>query len=196
MSIHEADLPITALPSILTLPAHLQPRTTAVKWDLQRLGRYYYLRFIRLRGTPYSLAMGTSLGAAIAITPTLPLHTIVIIGVTLLLRVNTIAALIAGTVVSNPLTFAAQYYLSWKIGDLILPDRLSWERLQEVLAMVREAGILEGLKILSHQSFDAILVMLTGGLVLAIPMGAVTYFLSYRFFAHLQEKRQQKHLLN
>jgi uncharacterized protein (DUF2062 family) len=99
-------------------------------------------------------------------------------------------------VISNPLTFAAQYYLSWKIGDMILPGRLTWERLQEVLALVKEAGIFEGVKILSNLSVDAIMVMLTGGIVLALPLGIATYFLSYRFFDHIRKKREQKHLLN
>jgi len=167
-----------------------------VKWDLRRTGRYYYLRFIRLQGTPYSLAMGTALGAAIGVTPTLPLHTVAIIGITLLLRVNTIAAIIAGAVISNPLTFAAQYYLSWKIGDMILPGKLTWDRLQDVLGLVKEAGIVEGVKILSHLSVDAIMVMLMGGFVLALPLGIATYFFSYRFFDHIRKKREQKHLLN
>jgi uncharacterized protein (DUF2062 family) len=167
-----------------------------VKWDLRRTIRYYYLRFIRLRGTPYSLAMGAAVGAAIAVTPTLPLHTVTIIPITLLLRVNTIAALIAGTIVSNPLTFAAQYYVSWKIGDMILPHKLTLERLQQVLAMIKEAGFVEGIKILSHLSVDALLVMLTGGIILAVPLGIATYFFSYLFFDHIQKKRRQKHLLN
>lgn len=167
-----------------------------MKWDLRRTIHYYYLRFIRLRGTPYSLAMGAAVGAAIAVTPTLPLHTVTIIPITLLLRVNTIAALIAGTVVSNPLTFAAQYYVSWKIGDMILPQRLTLERLQQVLAMIKEAGFVEGIKILSHLSVDALMVMLTGGFILAVPLGIATYFFSYLFFDHIQKKRRQKHLLN
>ena len=167
-----------------------------MKWDLRRTVRYYYLRFKRLRGTPYSLAMGAALGAAIAVTPTLPLHTAIIIPTTLLLRVSTIAALIAGTVVSNPLTFAAQYYVSWKIGDMILPHRLTLERLQQVLAMIKEAGFVEGIKILSHLSVDALMVMLTGGFILAVPLGIATYFFSYLFFDHIQKKRRQKHLLN
>jgi len=167
-----------------------------MKWDPRRSIRYYYLRFIRLQGTPYSLAMGAAIGAAVAVTPTLPLHTIVIVPTTLLLRVNTIAAMIAGTIVSNPLTFAAQYYLSWKIGDLLLPGRLSWERLEQVLAMVKEAGFVEGLRILSHLSLDAIMVLMTGGIILAVPLGIGVYIFSYRFFYHLQEKRKQKHLLN
>lgn len=168
----------------------------AVKWDPRRAIRYYYLRCIRLQGSPYSLAMGSAVGAAIAVTPTMPLHTVIILSTTLLLRVNTIAALIAGTIISNPLTFAAQYYLSWKIGDMLLPHRLTWERLQQVLALTKEAGFVEGFKILSHLSVDAILVMLTGGIILAVPLGIATFFLSHRFFEHLDKKRQQKHLLN
>lgn len=167
-----------------------------MKLALRRTIRYYYLRFIRLRGTPHSLALGAAVGAAIAVTPTLPLHTVTIIPITLLLRVSTIAALIAGAVVSNPLTFAAQYYVSWKIGDMILPHRLTLERLQLVLAMIKEAGFVEGIKILSHLSVDALMVMLTGGFILAVPLGIATYFLSYLFFDHLQKKRRQKHLLN
>ncbi len=167
-----------------------------MKWDLRRTFRYYYLRFVRLRGTPSSLAMGTAMGAAIAITPTLPLHTAVIIPVTLLMRVSTIAALIAGAIVSNPLTFAAQYYFSWKIGNFFFPDRLSWQRLQQVLGLVKEAGITDGLKILSTLSLDAIQVMMTGGLILAIPTGIIFYMASFRFFVHIQKKRQQKHVLN
>jgi uncharacterized protein (DUF2062 family) len=44
--------------------------------------------------------------------------------------------------------------------------------------------------------FDAMLVLQTGGLVLAIPLGIITYLISIRFFARLQEEKQQKHLLN
>ncbi len=60
-------------------------------------------------------------------------------------------------------------------------------RLQQVLAMVKEAGFIEGIKILSHLSIDALLVMLTGGFILAVPLGIGTYFFSYRFFDHIQK---------
>jgi len=166
-----------------------------MKWDIRRLVRLYYLRFIRLKGSPHSLAKGAAVGAAIAITPTLPLHTVMIIGATLLLRVNTIAALITSAIISNPLTFAAQYFLAWKVGDLILPHRLSWDRLQQVLAMTREAGLVDGFKTLSHLSVDAMLVMLTGGVILAIPTAIIAYYLSYSIFEKIQKRRQEKHLL-
>lgn len=44
--------------------------------------------------------------------------------------------------------------------------------------------------------FDAMLVLQTGGLVLAIPLGIITYLITIRFFTRLQQKKQQKHLLN
>ncbi|RUM38373.1 MAG: DUF2062 domain-containing protein [Desulfobulbus sp.] len=166
-----------------------------MKLDFRRLTRLYYLRFIRLKGSPASLAKGAAVGAAIAITPTLPLHTVMIIGATLLFRVNTIAALIVAAVISNPLTFAAQYFFAWRVGDILLPHRLSWERLQQVLAVTREAGLVDGFKTLSHLSVDAMLVMMTGGIILAIPTAIITYYASYRLFDKIQKKRQEKHLL-
>ena len=167
-----------------------------MKLNIRRTSRYYYLRFIRLQDSPSSLAIGSALGAAIAVTPTLPLHTLCIIGLTLLLRVNTLAALMAGTIISNPLTFAGQYYLSWKIGSILLPGRLDWEQLHGVLVLVRQSSFLEGITIMGQLGFDAMLVLQTGGLVLAIPLGIITYLITIRFFVRLQEKKQQKHLLN
>lgn len=166
-----------------------------MKFDFRRLTRLYYLRFIRLKGSPSSLAKGAAVGAAIAITPTLPLHTVMIIGATLLFRVNTIAAIIIAAVISNPLTFAAQYFLAWRIGDILLPHRLSWERLQQVLAVTKEAGLVDGFKTLSHLSVDAMLVMMTGGIILAIPTAIITYYASYHLFDKIQKNRQEKHLL-
>ncbi len=140
--------------------------------------------------------MGSALGASIAVTPTLPLHTVCIISVTLLLRVNTLAALMAGTIISNPLTFAAQYYLAWKIGSTLLPGRLDWDQLYEILLLIRQSSLLEGVQIMAQLGGDAMLVLQTGGLVLAIPLGIITYLITIRFFARIQQKKQQKHLLN
>jgi uncharacterized protein len=165
-------------------------------FNLQRTFRYYALRFKRLGGDPRSLAMGTAIGILIGLTPTFPLHTVAIIGTTLLMRANTIAALISATMVSNPLTMAFQYYICWKIGNFILPDRLSWTRLQEVLAIITNEGFLVSLKTISNLSIDALMVMMIGGILLAIPPTVISYYFSLRFFIKIREKRRQKHLLN
>lgn len=164
--------------------------------NIKRTIHYYYLRIIRLSGSPRSLALGVAVGAAIGITPTLPLHTLLIISATLAMRVNTIVGIIAGTIVSNPLTFLIHYYLAWWLGDIVFPDRLTWERIKAIVLLLMEEGLLDSLKTLSALGFDTILVMMTGGIILAIPTGLISYLLSYRFFYRIHIKRQEKHLLN
>lgn len=164
--------------------------------NLHRTVRYYTLKFIRLRGNPSSLAMGTAIGILVGISPTIPLHTGIIIGVTLLLRVSTVAALIAAVVVCNPFTMIPQYYLCWVVGDFILPGRLTWEHIKELLDIISNESFMDVLQTLGSLSLDAILVMLTGGLVIGIPAAVAGYYFTLRFFMKIQEKRRQKHLLN
>lgn len=165
-------------------------------FSLKRIARYYTLRFKRLRGDPRALALGSAVGVFIGLTPTLPLHTVAIIGVTLLMRVSTIAALIAAAVVSNPLTFVPQYYACWKVGNYLLPERLTWERIKEVLDVLTTHGIADSLKTVSHLSMDAVFVMMTGGILIALPAAFISYYFSLRFFIKIREKRRRKHLLN
>ena len=77
-----------------------------------------------------------------------------------------------------------------------MPGRLDWDQLHNVLLLVRQSSLLEGIQIMGQLGFDAMLVLQTGGLVLAIPLGIITYLITFRFFIHLKKKKQQKHLLN
>lgn len=167
-----------------------------MKFDPKRLARYNFLRLKRLRGNPNTLAFAMALGVFIGLTPTLPLHTIMIICITIPFRISTIAAIVGSTIVSNPLTFALQYFLAWKIGNIFLPGRLTWTRVQEVLTTLRNEGLVDGVGTLSHLSVDAILVMMLGGLLLALPIAIVSYYLSLHFFIKIREKRRQKHILH
>ena len=164
--------------------------------SLKRTARLYFIRFKRLQGSTHSLALGAAIGSAVGATPTLPLHNALILAFTLPLRVNPIAGILAANVVSNPLTFGPQYYLAWKIGNFFLPGRLGWEKIQQTLALIKSQGIMDSLGILRTIGWDAVLVMLAGGLVLAIPCGLLTYLFVYRFFAGIRAKKRQKHLLN
>lgn len=165
-------------------------------FDIRRTIRYYTLKLIRLRGNPRSLAMGVAVGLLIGISPTIPLHTVAIIGITLLMRVSTVSALLAATVVCNPLTMVPQYYLCWLAGDFILPDRLSWDRIKEVLQLITNESFMDSMRTLSSLSFDAIFVMMTGGFVIGIPAAIAGYYFSLRFFIRIQEKRRAKHILH
>ncbi|MBW2465955.1 MAG: DUF2062 domain-containing protein, partial [Deltaproteobacteria bacterium] len=98
-----------------------------MKLEPRRAARYYYLRFIRLRGEPSVLARGIAVGTFIGITPTIPFHTILALLFSFILRGSKVAALLASVLVSNPLTFFPQYYFSWKIGNWFTPGNHSWE---------------------------------------------------------------------
>ncbi len=161
-----------------------------------RTGRYFLLRFQRLRGSIHSLALGAAIGAGVGVTPTLPLHNLLIICFTLLFRANPLAGILAGTVISNPLTFVPQYYLAWKIGNFFFPGRLTWETLQNLLTLVKQHGVWDSMQALHQVGFDALLVMLSGGLTLALPIGLTTYILIQRFFLQIEKKKLEKHLLN
>lgn len=161
-----------------------------------RTAKYYYLKFLRLQGDPHSLALGVAIGLFIGITPTIPLHTALIIILAWLLRGNVLAALIAATAISNPLTWLPQYYFCWQLGEWLLPGHLSWERIQSLLGLfASDAGFRQSLATLGQLGLDAVAVMLLGGILLAIPFTCAGYLLSFRFFCALRKKRQEMHIL-
>ena len=96
----------------------------------KRIARYFYLKFMRMKGDPQSLAIGTAIGVFIGVTPTMPLHTILIILITLATRTSTIAALLGSLLVCNPITYVPQYYLATIIGNALTPYDLTWGRIK------------------------------------------------------------------
>ncbi len=164
--------------------------------SLSRTVRFYTLRFKRLQGSNRSLALGAAIGSAVGVAPTVPLNNILTLGLTLLFRVNPIAGIISNNIVSNPLTVLPLYFLAWVIGDFFLPGRLTWGRLKSVLAIINSEGTMASLETIRGLGIDTILVMMVGGLVIAIPAGIITYIIVFKSLSRFQKKRQQKHLLN
>jgi len=164
--------------------------------NISRLPRYYLLRIKRLRGDPDYLARGFGFGVFMGVLPLIPIQTMMLIPLSVALRVSTITALIAATLISNPLTFVPQYYLTWKAGNFILPGRISWQHLERVLLTIEKEGLLDGIATFSHLGVKAITVILTGGAIIGVPLGIVSYFLSLYFFRAVRRKRAEKHKLN
>jgi uncharacterized protein (DUF2062 family) len=167
-----------------------------MKPDTGRLFRYYILRIKRLRGDPGYLARGIGFGIFMGVLPLVPIQTMLLIPLSVAFRVSTIAAIVAATIVSNPLTFLPQYYITWRTGDLLLPGRISWPHLQQALVTIENEGLLDGMISFSHLGLKAIMVILTGGAIIGVPMGLISYFISLYFFRAVQKKRAEKHKLN
>ncbi|MFZ5766122.1 MAG: DUF2062 domain-containing protein [Thermodesulfobacteriota bacterium] len=159
---------------------------------MKRFFRYYYLRFLRLQGDPREIARGVAVGVFWGITPTIPLHTILILISALLLRASKLAGILAGCVVSNPLTFFLQYYLAWRIGSLLLPGELSWQRVHDMMGIISgHAGFRATLAAIAELGWDAVMVMVGGGILLALPFAIASYFLSFSFYQSLRRRKQR-----
>lgn len=164
--------------------------------NISRLPRYYLLRIKRLRGDPDYLAQGIGFGVFMGALPLVPIQTLLLIPLSAALRVSTIAAFIASVMVSNPLTIVPQYYLAWKLGNFILPGRISWEYLQKVLLTIQDEGLFDGIMTFSHLGMKSIGVLITGGAIIGLPLAAVSYMISLRLFRIVRKKRLEKHTLS
>ncbi len=163
--------------------------------SVSRLFKYYILRIKRLRGDPYYLARGVGFGVFMGVLPLVPIQTILLIPLSAALRVSTIAALLASIMISNPLTFLPQYYLTWKVGNAILPGRISWGQLHNVLLTIENEGFFDGIVTFSHLGIRTISVLLAGGAIIGLPLGAISYFSALQLFRALRRKRAEKHKL-
>jgi uncharacterized protein (DUF2062 family) len=171
---------------------------------LPRLPRYYFLRVKRMKGEPEYLARSFAFGIFMGVLPLMPVQTIILVPLTILLRCSTITAMLAGYVVSNPLTFVPQYYSCWKLGNAVLPSWVSWEQIRAALHVIINPdpqldlieSTLHGLTALSKLGFKAIAVMETGGTIIGLPIAIISYFLALRFFWTVRQKRAVKHRLD
>ena len=163
----------------------------------KRTFRYYYLKFIRLQGNPQSLACGTAIGTFLGITPIIPFHTILNLIVTFVTRTSTVAALLASLIVCNPITYIPQYYLSTIIGNALTPYNFTWERMKLVVDILLSGpGLMEALDALASLGYEAIVVLLVGGSVLALPFTVLSYIFSLRLFLAIRRKRNERRVLS
>jgi len=164
---------------------------------ITRTGKYYYLRLLRLKGTPHSLALGAAIGVFVGITPTIPLHTVIIIVLTLLTRSSLLAGIIVSWLVCNPLTYIPQYYLSLVIGNLVTPYNLDWQRIKTVLdTLLSNASIGERISTLGTFGYEAVIVLVIGGCLLALPFGVASYYLVYYLIVSFRKKKREKRILH
>ena len=162
----------------------------------KRTAKYYYIKFTRLQGDPQSLAFGTAIGTFLGVIPITPFHTIAVVSATFITRTSTIAGFLATLIVCNPLTYIPQYYFSILIGNILTPYNFTWERMKAVLnILLAKPGFMESMKALGGIGYEAVIILLVGGSVLAIPFTIVSYGLSLRLFVKIKEQRRKKHIL-
>ncbi|MBU1234460.1 MAG: DUF2062 domain-containing protein [Proteobacteria bacterium] len=164
--------------------------------NLTRLKKYYYLRFVRIKGDPEAIAWGSFIGALIGTMPVMPFHTIGIIAVCFLTRTSAMAGLFASLVISNPLSYIPIYYFCMVIGNFLTPYDITWAKISSVLyPIISGQGFKESVTMLANLGSEVIIVMLTGGIVIALPTAIIWYFFTLRLFIKIRKKRREKHIL-
>ena len=134
--------------------------------------RYWWQEFCRqlkeLRGKPHEISLGMAIGVFIAITPTIPFHTVLAVALAALLRGSKLAAAL-GVWVSNPLTIPFFYYGSYRLGRFVLG--------YPHLVLPADYSVISLVKLGKHVT----VAMLHGGVLLGILPGLLAYFLTYKF---------------
>ncbi len=153
-------------------------RTRKAPW--KRKLRLLSLRLLRLRGQPEEVAGGMAVGVFIGFTPTVPLHTVLAVGIALLLRKSKLAAAL-GCWIANPFVLPFIYVLDYRLGQVIL----GVER-----PFVDFSG-LSGSYLLDL-GWEIAFPLLTGGMVLGLLSIPPSYFLTKRFVILYRERKRKR----
>lgn len=106
----------------------------------KRRGRYFYLRFIRLQGSPNAIARGLSVGAFAGMFPIFGFQILFGVFLAACVRGNKLTAA-AATWISNPFTYLPLFAFNFHLGQWLLQanefdfDQLQNLNWQELLAL-------------------------------------------------------------
>ena len=140
----------------------------------------FYNRFLSLNGKPEEIARAVTLGVFIGVTPTIPLHTALVMVSCLIFRQNITAAMLGATIISNPLTIPFLYLAAYELGVLVLGLGAN----PFVLADYDVRSILEiGWHILSP--------LMVGGVILAVLFTVPTYFITRHVVVKLRNRNAE-----
>lgn len=146
-------------------------------WEsFKRAIRYNYLRVMRLKVSTHSIALGVAAGVFTGCLPVLPFQTVVAVALAFVLRCSKIAAA-AGTWISNPLNWVPFYTACFFIGNWIIPIDVTFDPHHMEL------------KELFEQGGGIVIVMMTGGLVMAVPCSILSYFITFRAVTRFRQRR-------
>jgi uncharacterized protein (DUF2062 family) len=154
--------------------------------------RYYYLRFIRLKGEPQELALGMALGVFTGMMPIMPFQIALAVTLALFLKGSKITAAI-GTWISNPLNWYLVYFYDYKLGAVVLglPERKAVFS-SIILAMKSGQGSFAVVSKILEAGGAFAAAFLLGGLILGLIFAPVAYFFFLHFFRYVRRWRKDR----
>ena len=158
----------------------------------QRQIKYYYLRFIRLRGEPHELALGMAFGVFTGMMPIVPFQTALAIILSLFLKGSKITAAL-GTWISNPLNWYFLYYYNYKLGSFILGLPKNNTIFSSIMTSIQSG---EESMVIVEKMIGAggvvLAVFLLGGLVMGIGFAVPCYFVFLHLFKYIRVWRKSR----
>jgi uncharacterized protein (DUF2062 family) len=156
---------------------HMWPRRS---WG--RSSRYVVYRLRRLSATPHAIALGFAAGAFAAVTPYLGTHMAMAALVAWAIGGSIVASLL-GTFLGNPLTYPFIWFVSYKLGNLLLGGH----------GTKKPIDLSHGL---FHSSFDKLWPILKPMTLGSIPVGIAAavacYFLVRPMVEAYQHRRRRE----
>lgn len=158
----------------------------------ERQLRYYYLRFIRLRGEPDELALGMAFGIFAGMMPIMPFQIAAAVTLAIFFKGSKIVAVI-GTWVSNPINWYFIYYCNYKLGTTILRIPEQKETFSNIMVAMQSGEdpmVIVG-KILGAGGVG-LASFLVGGLIMGIAAAVPSYFIFLQVFRRLKAWRASR----
>lgn len=158
-------------------------KSKRIKTPGVRHARLTYLRLKRLRGKPKKIAMGLAVGVFAGCFPFFGIQTLLGIILATIFRGSKVAA-IAGTWVSNPITYLPIYIFNYKVGKFLLGVKDSL-----VLPLDKES--LASFENFKELGSSFVLVLLTGCLVVGLIAACITYFYGLSILERWRNRRKR-----
>ena len=154
--------------------------------------KYYYLRFIRLRGSPDELALGIAFGVFVGMMPIMPFQIALAVTLAIFFKGSKITAAL-GTWISNPFNWYFLYFFSYKIGAMILGLSEKHRGFSTIMESVRhgeEAMTVIGK--LASASGSIMAAFLLGGFVMGFIVAIPSYFIFLWVFRIIRDWREAR----
>ena len=149
------------------------------------MGRYTYLRIVRIKAPADSIALGLALGVFAGALPLLSLQMAIAVSLALIMRASIIAAAL-GTWWSNPFNWALIFPVFYMLGRVFVPMDITPLSITEFIHL----PFLE----LLERGWRWLLITTLGGVIAGIPLSLITYFLTLRAVRVYHNRRARRKL--
>jgi uncharacterized protein (DUF2062 family) len=147
-----------------------------ISFNLRQRLKKEISRIKEIHGEPHYVALGMAIGVFVAVTPTIPFHTVIAVGLSLILRGSKMAAAI-GVWFSNPITIPLFYLGSYKAGKFFFGDLTACN------------GSCESMSELVQLGLQVSLASITGGIIIGLMPGVATYFITRKIVTKMRTRK-------